>query len=310
MRAVRPMKRLTKPTIDPEVVLDDCVKDIGDEALALKFTNARVRLLELAKEYDERADSASLHAFQAAEHGKPKAIVVEGLSKGELVDLYVTYMVKGSSGRVHYDKLLNSAPLGLCPYCRFGNVATLDHFLSKARYPGFAVVPANLVPSCTDCNKGKKSSGVVAAGRLPLHPYFEAAAVEADVWLFATVQQSKPASVRYWIRPPDGWPDERKKRLENYFADFSLATRLPVQAAGEIASVADYLRLVPDEGQRRDHLLRTASSERASIRKNSWKAALYEALAHSEWFWTEGYAGSFSRQAEEVGEEVGSEGGD
>jgi bacteriophage lambda ninG protein len=55
-----------------------------------------------------------------------------------------------------------------CIYCesRHGN-AELDHFLPESEYDYLTIVPANLLPSCSKCNK-RKSSNVEEI----YHPYF------------------------------------------------------------------------------------------------------------------------------------------
>lgn len=66
----------------------------------------------------------------------------------------------------HYDKIKIS--INACPYCGFGEISEIDHFLPKSIYPEFSVFYFNLVPSCHICNskKGNKKN-------ICIHPYFE-----------------------------------------------------------------------------------------------------------------------------------------
>lgn len=42
-----------------------------------------------------------------------------------------------------------------CPYCEFGEVSSLDHYLPKSTFPEFSVYPKNLIPCCQVCNQNK-----------------------------------------------------------------------------------------------------------------------------------------------------------
>jgi len=137
------------------------------------------------------------------------------------------------------------APLGKCPYCGFGHVSTLDHYLSKARYPGFAVLPTNLVPCCGDCNHGKGAGVSTANNQIP-HPYYEAPAIETDTWLFASIEETTPARAQYSVLIPPGWPAALALRVQNYFRDLELAARFAVEAASEIVSLSDLLAHRPN----------------------------------------------------------------
>jgi 5-methylcytosine-specific restriction endonuclease McrA len=128
--------------------------------------------------------------------------VLGGMTKSEFTDLYRVQMVgEGKPGRKYYDQLMMLAPLQKCPYCGFGQASTLDHFLSKARYPAFSVLSTNLVPACTDCNKGKGASAVTQEIQT-LHPYFEQDVIETEPWLYAEVIECAPPAARYFVQPP------------------------------------------------------------------------------------------------------------
>lgn len=66
----------------------------------------------------------------------------------------------------HYDKM--KIRIKVCPYCGFGEISEIDHFLPKSIYPEFSVFYFNLVPSCHICNskKGNKKN-------ICIHPYLE-----------------------------------------------------------------------------------------------------------------------------------------
>lgn len=276
------MKRLPKPALDASEVYGSCVDGVTDGAVKARFQAAADEILQLAQEYDARAAANQLHLFPASEWSKNAQVIVGTVNKGDLTNLYTNQMARRSQpARSYYDRLM-LAPLGKCPYCGFGHVSTLDHFLSKARYPSFSVLPLNLVPSCLDCNHCKGSGVLDANNQIP-HPYYEGPSIETDTWLYASVKQTTPASVRYFIDPPNAWPTALATRVENYFRDFELASRFAVEAASEMSSLSDYLAPLGTGELIETHLQQIANVERVR-RKNTWKAALYEALAGSTWY--------------------------
>lgn len=282
------MKRLTKPQFYSAEVYDTCVNGINDPNLVQKFNDARSDVVIKFQEYEQRANTHELFLSEASSWGDEGQIVLAGITKKEFIDLYTKQMVnKEKAGRGYYNQLTMLAPLGKCPYCWFGQVSTLDHFLSKARYPLFSVFCENLVPACSDCNKLKTTSLTTDNNQIP-HPYFEGIAIETDSWLFAEVNKSTPPIVNYFVMPPDSWPNDLAQRIKNYFISFDLARRFAIEAATEIAGLTELLNSLVTKDSRNAHLSHVAQIERQN-RKNSWKAALYEALAKSDWFQHDGY---------------------
>lgn len=276
------MRRLAQPNMDATTVYQSCVAEVLDPALKTRFNNAQPDLIEMATQYISRAQLNELHASQASDWGKEEQIVVGGLTKKELTNLYSTHMVKSDDvARTFYDKLM-LAPQSRCPYCGFGQVSTLDHFLPKSYYPAFSVLPANLVPSCKDCNTGK-GSGKLKADTQVAHPYFESDRVEKELWLRVVVRHTSPASVKYVVQTPVNWPADLAVRVTNHFRDLDLASRYGVEAGREVISIASYLdKLITPESVRK-HLQITSEAE-MELHKNSWESALYAALAASNWY--------------------------
>lgn len=71
--------------------------------------------------------------------------------------------------------------LPCCPMCGSPSIGTLDHYLPKEEYPEFAVLPSNLLPTCSLCNSGSKGrtyKGMTHGERF-LHPYFDQVADKA-----------------------------------------------------------------------------------------------------------------------------------
>lgn len=284
------MRRLPKPDLDAREVFDACVGQIPNLELLARFVSVVGNLSALANDYEARTVESELHLYPASEWGKGEQKVLGDLTKSQFTDLYSTYMVPATRpARIYYDKILNSVPLEKCPLCGFGQVSTLDHFMCKAHYPYFAVLPINLVPVCADCNK-KKASSKLKENSQSSHPYFEAEEIETETWLYANVVESSPAIASFSVVPPQHWPRKLRLRIENHFHDLELASRFAIEAASEMTTLSELLGLIGAHVRIGEYLHMIAQTERMQSR-NTWKAALYEALSQSAWYQSGGYKG-------------------
>lgn len=276
------MRRLPPPTINSSEVYLACVNGTYNTTDAKAYIDASNSFETNATLYQNRAITHSLFKFTASKRGDDTQIAFGKFTKGNLTALYEKGLLKSPQGRNFYDKLRASIPSGKCPYCHFGHVETLDHFLPKAIYPAFSVTPENLIPACMRCNKGK-GSGVVTHENEISHPYFEDPRIENETWLHAKIIQTNPTTSEFNAICPTDWPDDLAKRVSNYFRDFDLAKRYSIEAASELVSASAYLADLTSPTLRIEHLKRVAKQEQ-QLSPNGWKTALYRALADSEWY--------------------------
>lgn len=219
-------------------------------------------------------------------------IIFNNLTKGDVKSLYSAQMVPASKfARQHYDQLIISSPQRKCPFCGFGRATTLDHFLSKSDYPWLSIVPANLVPACKDCNHGKGASRAKSANDQTIHPYFESLQLSAEQWLFASVRQTVPLTLDYSAKPPASWDEALCGRVVKHFVAFDLKARFSIEAATELGALRYTLKKLYGMAGRAavsQHLAVVACGEE-QLNRNSWKTALYQALAGSDWYIDGGY---------------------
>ncbi len=257
------MKRLDLPAYESAVLFDTSVAGLADEALRNKFEANRPKVVEAFQLYNESSQTRTWCNLPRAAHGQPDAIVVGTLTKGELVSLYSEGVVKsrGEPRRI-YDQIMISAH-DECPYCggigemgEEGELGTADHFLPKAYFPAYSVMPVNLVPACRLCNEGMGASFPTDENLQPLHPYLDEDHFFTEKWLFGSVRPGKPLVLDCVVTPPANWPElisQRQTSLRNFSPD-----------------------------QFREHLAVTANEPRLPI--NGWKRVLYSALVGSDWF--------------------------
>jgi len=269
-----------------------CVKGIRDVGLSNRCTGIAQQVANQEAAYSQLAAAGQLFAWQSHPIGNDTAACIGAVTKGEFKGLYTNQLARGGShARNFYDQIKGAVPNNICPYCGFGVIETLDHFLPKAHYSSLSVLPLNLIPACRDCNVGKNAS-VVTLASMHSHPYFEEDCVLQDEWLFASIVQGAVPFAEFTAHAPSYWPPATARRVENHFAEFDLARRFSIQAAERLKSLAnmiDELKANGAEEAVREFLLMAAGSELRACGVNSWQAALARSAANDVWFHTTGH---------------------
>lgn len=281
------MRSLRKPTEDAVALLVACA-----DSYAQNRTEDRKRRLlasvqaigQSALRYDAAAAATQLHTL-------PQTLDVGGPGTASRDDMSAAYDAKmagaNGPGRAIYDKLKNAT--SKCPLCGSRVVTQLDHHLPKKRYPAYALLPINLVPSCTDCNKEKLIDFPSSAVEETIHPYYDD--YVSETWLHADVQQTAPPSLTFSVRAPTSWSALKKMRAENHPKAFKLQKYFSVEAGAMLTDIREHLLA---EGRRAgasavQEYLESEAATRRAVRLNSWEVAAYTALAASAWFCQTGY---------------------
>ncbi|SFM51468.1 hypothetical protein SAMN03159341_14111 [Paenibacillus sp. 1_12] len=277
------MRKLPKPTDQPEVVYTTCISRVRDPSLKIRLMTCKQEIIDDSLAFDQHATNNTLHLIAE------KNVVGNNVLKNEMEKVYTDRMVgKTSPGRVYYDKLITAPKNGICPLCGHRVVQTLDHHLPKAHHPSLVVSPANLVPSCSDCNKSKLNTRPSSPDEEPLHPYFDD--IEGDRWLYAEVIQGNPVAFQYFVSPPSHWDSVKANRVQNHFDTLELSRLYSIQAATELSDITYLLskiyQTVGADAVRNQLSDSAESCEQQHL--NYWKTAMYYALAQSTWFHTVG----------------------
>ena len=285
------MRKLSAPTHDTATVFQRCVNSIGSEDLRTRLSCIKTDITSFGLDYKHKGESSKLFELTKFE-GTNNDCVLGEVTKKELKDLYDYQMVPPTKpGRKVYDELKNKATFNICPYCGFGHVTTLDHYLPKAKFPTFSVLPLNLVPSCSDCNKRKTTIVAKDSGSQSIHPYFDHILCQSDQWLFAALDHTTPVTIRYFTDPPSHWSSSDKKRVESHFSEFNLASRFSIQATSELATQRELLKYYfRDDGPAGvKQALELCATVKANIHLNSWDTALFQALSSDERYYCGGF---------------------
>ena len=159
-----------------------------------------------------------------------------------------------------------------------------------AHYPALAVVPVNLVPACSDCNKTKLASVPHAPEDVSIHPYFDDVAKER--WLYVKVVEVAPATLQFRMEPSTAWDPLLAERARRHFRQLKLSWLYGSEAAEELLNIRHLLIELNTSGGAvniRAYLEEHAESCLAG-RLNGWRGATYEAWAESDWFCNGGFA--------------------
>lgn len=294
------MIRLSRLGVTARDVFLTCISRIRDGAL-------KGRLQGIAHVVEAEANAFTGAAGRMAVHTLPiRGDVGGAVSSAEMQDVYNIRMARRNSpGRKFYDQIKIQPPQGRCPLCVQRQVATVDHYLPKAHFPALAVAPDNLIPACSDCNKLKGDMIPDKDESHTLHPYFDD--IDSQKWLFGEIVEENPAAFIFSVQSPKFWGPVTRKRVENHFSLFKLGVLYTNEAASELNSIRQRLtKLFASGGPLavREHLREEARSKETD-RPNSWRTAMYWAMASSNWFCSGGFAGETPLPAIPAGTEIG-----
>jgi hypothetical protein len=274
------VRTLPAPTANPGALYNACVSATNDKTLRARLIGYQPRVSAAAQSYQTAGTGPNFHTLTRTA-GTTDA-------DKELRDLYKRTMSrKGGPGRATYDLLKLSARGGICPLCGHRSVSTLDHYLPKESYADFAILPSNLIPSCSDCNRMKHKFFPEKADEQLLHPYFDH--LPQGIWLHASVVYPTDTPILVFkADPPAEWNGAFRARVAAHFDRLDLATLYSIHGTSEVPMIRWRLqKLLAGGGPDvvRDHLQEEASTRQAQD-PNSWQAATYSALANDKRFWS------------------------
>ncbi|MFL7042702.1 HNH endonuclease [Vibrio cyclitrophicus 1F53] len=292
------MKKLEHPHLSHSDVLEKIKEGISRKNDIDRFSEAKEELLELGLQYSDLAVNGQLFSIRSI-NGQPNStVVVNPLTKKKLIRLYEYYLLnQDKPGREIYEELLASAE-EKCPMCGdIGRPRNLDHFLPKAHFPQYSVLPFNLVPCCRDCNMDGKGQGFATIEENQLiHPYTDKNIFSSVQWVFAKYIQEEPGAIEYWVDPPATWSDPNQLRAHKHFEELDLANRYQIEAAKHLSEVIDQakasvlnLRTIIRDIEPtvvRSSIQKTIFEPiiEGSLFDNHWKKVMYRALNDSEEF--------------------------
>ncbi len=281
------MMKLDEPPCSFEQALEECQKGASrNRGLLRRLASSRADLLAVEGQYSTAALAGDLYTIPPIAAGmNANALVINALSKSDLVKFYDQYFVPNKKpARKIYDALINAAK-EKCPFCGgIGTPRNLDHFLPKANFPQFSVLPSNLVPSCRDCNMdGKAHNFARSAEEQLIQPYIDCADFFSVQWIFSRYHHDnngEPGEFEYFVDPPAEWSLVDKNRASRHFDAFSLARRYATKAAEALGTVMRQIDTMRDAGLngRTIEVVLLQPGVDSAIFANHWQKGMYQAL--------------------------------
>jgi hypothetical protein len=198
----------------------------------------------------------------------------DGISKQQF-DLYDNRKSGGPIKRIRDTKLLLS-----CPVCGSGTTGHVDHYLPRSVYPEFAIMRANLVPTCPHCNSCVK--GDTVRGTNPerfIHPYFDTWA-DKPLWY---VEFIPPLEAVHFSAKPSDKLSKVKREIAKFHLKNVLGDQFHRSMENKWATLPTLLNLnIKSSKKELDHtrkaLKRELKKAVASTGNNSWDSAFFRGL--------------------------------
>lgn len=234
----------------------------------------------------ERAAILGVYDLYDAILGQPHADLTPATTMAARKHVEAGYAQVQIGGRLEKlrQRLLASAQS--CPYCGFGEVRDLDHYLPKADYGELAIYPKNLVPSCSPCNNAKRRivPGAGAAhGPGLIHPYFEPLA-DVDFLLADVTFAGAALDVTFRVDPAQ--VPAVATKLQFQIERLKLNERYQKQINKFLSEQRTAILMFNDMGPAplREFLRRSAINLSRSFGRNDWRPVLIRALSENEDF--------------------------
>lgn len=274
------MDYLGVPVQNAGAVFDLVVRSTQSAEVRQRLAGERARVLAGSGEYTEAAGTGTLGQLD------PSRFMLPNVLPSEMVDLYER-LRDNTLPRAVYTALMSRNSFRRCAYCGDRDATTLDHYLGKASFGVFAVLPANLVPACMPCNSARAARELrTRATPNTLHPHYDDLA--SIRWLRARIVDRGGPVARLYADPASVSTPFLRARSAEHLTALNLKRYFKLKAAQELAGLDEVL---PDMLARQgisaviEHLS-VQARQRSVSRMNCWERALFEALAEDDWYLT------------------------
>lgn len=269
------MRRLPFPLLDHENLYCKCINQVSNATERNRLRALTNSIVQAGIAYRQAGEDGTLHNVVPLQ--------IKSADRALVRELYSKRMVpKSGAGRYAYDEIHSSSDY--CPYCSYGEIYELDHFLPKEPFCDLNVLPLNLLPICHPCNNIKRQKRPENAQDGFLHPYFDHLP-QHERWLFAdlTIQHGGPM-LSYRVDLDEGEYGDLARRLDYHFRELKLESRFRRQAAAVL------LELEAEVSQKEHELnstqisahLRDRALQFAERNLNSLETAAYYAASCSD----------------------------
>lgn len=273
------MMSLPLPVLDSLLVYEKAGERFTDPAYKKRLADGQAAVLALGADYALKGNSGDLHLIVA------DAAVPPHIQAGDMGRLYSQGLLrKNSDARKYYEQLRLSSPYRVCPFCVHRPVRTLDHYLPKAEYGAYAVLPMNLIPCCRDCNSDKDEFAPENRASTLIHPYFDR--IDQNSWLGCDIEKHEGhCTASFYIRSA-GVSEDLRPRLIAHMEALQLYELYDIEAARELNEMAGVMKSTFETSGSESvrALCEDMSASRSVLASNYWKAVLWRSASQDEEF--------------------------
>jgi hypothetical protein len=292
------MKKIVPHKISFQDMLLKCAEGMEQVNVQSDFKTQLPILIARENIYRDLGGNGVLFKYPKIEPLTETTLVVGNLTKSKLINLYENNLRnKNKPARIYYDELLVSSG-ERCPFCGdIGYTRNLDHFLPKAHFPEFSVMPLNLVPSCRDCNMGEKGQKYAQSEEdQTIHPYLDKDIFFKEQWVFANYIDENEGALNYYVECPLFWRLEDKNRAINHFNNLGLTNRYQLEAGKHLSELIDqkksFKKMILKISPQIDPIYIQNAFIEANLQPlidsskfpNHWKKVMYQCIANSNEF--------------------------
>jgi hypothetical protein len=256
--------------------------DPSDEVSALREIEPHLRAIE--QDYLAAGSNSTYYLLSK----DPAGVGVEYQKRAKWA--YKNRLVpQRGNARQFYEALREISGEFDCPTCLRREIEEVDHYLPKSKYGHFSILPLNLVPICSKCNRIKRSFHPTGPEDQLLHPYFDD--LGDGPWLEAELVQVVGAPIKFKIRPLATWSGVLSARVVAHFEKFKLSDLYARQANGLLSNIRLTLsgRLLSAGPDAVRATLREYESSWHASRSEPWNVAALNKWAASDWFCAGGF---------------------
>ncbi|HIF9110484.1 TPA: HNH endonuclease [Photobacterium damselae] len=278
------MRVLPKPELNVQTVYLACINKVRKKQLKENLESVCGTINSDASTYEEYSLLSDWYLFDESDN------IDDIVSQPEMEKVYTNRMAKKDApGRKYYDEIKQSSPFNICPLCGHRPVEQVDHYLPKSKFPSLVVLPINLIPSCEKCNKIKLDDVPKNKEEQTLHPYYDN--VIEHQWLFAEVNETSPASFRFYVQDVDEFDLTLNRRIHYHFKTLELNILYASQTGAFVSDIAYRLSDLHEKGGMEEVRKYLQEEEETRRRRNinSWQRAMFQALSVSDWFCDGGF---------------------
>ncbi len=275
------MKKLTPMDKNPIEIYDK----VTQERAANNQT-----ALELIKSYIiNRYTEYDIHKFELSNIGD--SAIADKDIKHLLKDICYTRDRDQYFGKIA-DEIItmhDSHMQSICPHCGLDTPSTLDHYLPKATFPEFSILPINLMPMCHKCNAIKNANWLENKLRTSINIYFDDIFDKKFLFAYIIFNSSSLCLpvVEFQVENREGFSEEVYTIIKNHFKTFDLYDRYLTHINSELditrKIISKSKNEIPFQLQKinlcskRDSLIET-------LGVNNWRTCLYDAMYNSDEF--------------------------